>query len=123
MIGQGVVLNADGSYGPNTTKIGIDAYYKEYYRRANVETNSFDTSFIKLRDARISYSFNQKIVKQLGLENLTVALFGKNLWMWTKFPMFDPEVATLDNATITPGIEMGQMPTAKTVGFEVNVKF
>ncbi len=123
VIGQGVVLNADGSYGPNTTKIGIDAYYKEYYRRANVETNSFDTSFIKLRDARISYSFNQKIVKQLGLENLTVALFGKNLWMWTKFPMFDPEVATLDNATITPGIEMGQMPTAKTVGFQVNVKF
>ncbi|MFC3161095.1 hypothetical protein ACFOEQ_24045 [Chryseobacterium arachidis] len=43
--------------------------------------------------------------------------------MWTKFPLFDPEAATLDNSTITPGVEMGQLPTARTVGFQLNVKF
>lgn len=123
IIGQGVVQNADGSYSPNTKGILASTYYGDYYRRANVETNTFDTSFIKLRDARISYSFPRSITEPLKITDLTLALFGKNLWMWTKFPLFDPEVATLDNATITPGVEMGQLPTARTVGFQLNVKF
>jgi TonB-linked SusC/RagA family outer membrane protein len=123
IVGDGVVQNADGSYSPNTKAITVAAYYADYYRRANVETNTFSTDFIKLRDARISYSFPKETIKSLGLQDLTLAIFGKNLWMWTKFPMFDPEVATLDNATITPGVEMGQLPTARTVGFQLNVKF
>ncbi|WP_185209130.1 SusC/RagA family TonB-linked outer membrane protein [Chryseobacterium sp. C3] len=123
IVGEGVVQNPDGSYSPNTKAVTVSAYYAEYYRRANVETNTFSTDFIKLRDARIAYSFPKETIKSLGLQNLTLAIFGKNLWMWTKFPMFDPEVATLDNATITPGVEMGQLPTARTVGFQLNLKF
>lgn len=123
VVGVGVVQNPDGTYSQNTKEVSISSYYADYYRRANLETNSFSTDFIKLRDARISYSFPKTLIKPLGVEDLTVAFFGKNLWMWTKFPMFDPEVATLDNGTITPGIEMGQLPTARTIGFQLNVKF
>ncbi|WP_292010276.1 SusC/RagA family TonB-linked outer membrane protein [Chryseobacterium sp.] len=123
IVGEGVVVAADGSYVPNTKAVTVSSYYADYYRRANVETNSFSTDFIKLRDARIAYSFSKDVIRPLGLEDLTLAIFGKNLWMWTKFPLFDPEVATLDNATITPGVEMGQLPTARTVGFQLNVKF
>ncbi|NPA08502.1 MAG: SusC/RagA family TonB-linked outer membrane protein [Chlorobi bacterium] len=123
IVGEGVVQNPDGSYSPNTKAVTVSAYYAEYYRRANVETNTFSTDFIKLRDARIAYSFPKETIKSLGLQDLTLAIFGKNLWMWTKFPMFDPEVATLDNATITPGVEMGQLPTARIVGFQLNLKF
>ena len=123
IVGQGVVQNSDGSYSPNTKPVTISSYYADYYRRANVETNTFSTDFIKLRDARISYSFNKKMIKPIGLEDLTIAVFGKNLWMWTEFPLFDPEVAALNNSTITPGVEMGQLPSARTIGFQVNVKF
>ncbi len=123
IVGQGVVQNADGSYVPNTKGILVSAYYADYYRRANVETNTFDTSFIKLRDARIAYSFPKSVTGPLKITDLTLALFGKNLWMWTKFPLFDPEAATLDNATITPGVEMGQLPASRTIGFQLNVKF
>ncbi|MBV8325783.1 SusC/RagA family TonB-linked outer membrane protein [Chryseobacterium sp.] len=123
IVGEGVIQNPDGSYSPNTKGVTASSYYGDYYRRANVETNSFSTDFIKLRDARIAYSFPKETIKSLGLDDLTIAIFGKNLWMWTKFPMFDPEVATLDNATITPGVEMGQLPTARTVGFQLNLKF
>lgn len=123
IVGDGVVQNPDGSFTPNTKGVLVSSYYGDYYRRANVETNSFSTDFIKLRDARIAYSFPKETIKSLGLDDLTIAIFGKNLWMWTKFPLFDPEVATLDNATITPGVEMGQLPTARTVGFQLNLKF
>lgn len=123
IVGQGVVQNPDGTFSPNTKGIPVSAYYGDYYRRANVETNSFDTSFLKLRDARISYSFPKSIVEPLKLTDITLAVFGRNLWMWTKFPLFDPEAATLDDSTITPGVEMGQLPQARTIGFQLNVKF
>ncbi|MDR6516604.1 SusC/RagA family TonB-linked outer membrane protein [Chryseobacterium camelliae] len=123
IVGEGVVQNADGSYSPNTKGIPVSTYYADYYRRANVETNSFDTSFVKLRDARISYSFPKSVTDELKITDLTLALFGRNLWMWTKFPLFDPEVATLNDSQITSGVEIGQLPTARTVGIQLNVKF
>lgn len=123
IVGQGVIQNPDGTFSPNTKGVSVSSYYGDYYRRANVETNSFDTSFLKLRDARISYSFPKSIVEPLKLTDITLAVFGRNLWMWTKFPLFDPEAATLDDSTITPGIEMGQLPQARTIGFQLNVKF
>ncbi|MCX8534280.1 SusC/RagA family TonB-linked outer membrane protein [Chryseobacterium luquanense] len=123
IIGNGVVQNPDGSFSQNTKGILASAYYADYYRRANVETNTFDTSFIKLRDARIAYTFPKNITEQLKITDLTLSLFGRNLWMWTKFPLFDPEAATLNDNQITPGVEMGQLPTARTVGIQLNVKF
>jgi len=123
IVGEGVVVNPDGSYSPNTKRVTLSSYYGDYYRRANVETNTFDTSFIKLRDARISYSLPKTVIDQIGVSELTLALFGKNLWMWTEFPMFDPEVAALDNSTITPGVEIGQLPSSRTVGIQLQVKF
>lgn len=123
IVGQGVVQNADGSFSPNTTAVSISSYYGDYYRRANIETNTFDTSFVKLRDARIAYSFSKDIIAPLKLTELTLSVFGKNLWMWTDFPLFDPEVAALNDATITPGAEVGQLPTARTIGFQLNLKF
>lgn len=123
IIGQGVVRNPDGSYSPNTTPVSLSSYYGDYYRRANIETNTFDTSFIKLRDARIAYSFSKEVIAPLKLTELTLAVFGKNLWMWTKFPIFDQEVAALNDSTITPGVEIGQLPTARTIGFQLNLKF
>lgn len=123
IVGQGVVQNADGSYSTNTKGVAVPTYYADYWRRANVETNTFDTSFVKLRDARIAYSFPKSVTQPLKITDLTLAIFGKNLWMWTKFPLFDPEAATLNDSQITPGVEMGQLPTARTVGFQLNVKF
>ncbi|WP_223284471.1 TonB-dependent receptor domain-containing protein [Hymenobacter qilianensis] len=56
IIGDGVVLNADGTYSPNETKVIPAAYYAEYYRRANIESNSFDASFLKLREMRLEFN-------------------------------------------------------------------
>jgi hypothetical protein len=123
IVGQGVVQNADGSFSPNTKGVLLTSYYADYYRRANIETNSFDTSFVKLREANITYYFPKDLVKSLKMTDLSLSVFGRNLWMWTKFPLFDPEAATLNNGSITPGAEVGQLPTARTVGIQLNVKF
>lgn len=123
VVGDGVVQNADGSYSPNTTPVAINTWYADYYRRANVETNSFDASYVKLREARIEYALPKELCKKLRVGGASIAVFGRDLAMISKFPIFDPETAALNGATIIPGVEMGQMPTPRTWGMNLNVKF
>ncbi|MGA9638884.1 SusC/RagA family TonB-linked outer membrane protein, partial [Flavobacterium sp.] len=121
IIGDGVVLNADGSYSPNTTKAITPDWYASYYRRANIESNSFDASFVKLREVSIQFDFSKRLVAKMGLTGLSLSVFGRNLAMLSDFPIYDPETAALNGDTILPGIEMGQMPSPATYGFNLKV--
>lgn len=123
IIGVGVFQNPDKSYSPNTTKVLPVDYYGDYYRRANVESNSFDASYLKLREARLEYNFPKSILGKSFFKQLSVALYGRDLLMITSFPIFDPETAALNGSTILPGVEMGQLPSSRTIGANITVKF
>lgn len=122
IIGEGVVDNGDGTYSPNTTQVNLASYYADYYRRANVESNSFDASFIKLREMRLQYNLPKGLLQRTPLQQATIALYGRDLAMITDFPIFDPETAALNGGTILPGIEMGQLPTPRTYGVNITLK-
>ena len=122
IIGEGVVDNGDRTYSPNTTQVNLADYYADYYRRANVESNSFDASFIKLREFRLAFSFPKNLLQRTPLQQATLALYGRDLAMITDFPIFDPETAALNGGTILPGVEMGQLPTPRTYGVNITLK-
>ncbi|UOQ66613.1 SusC/RagA family TonB-linked outer membrane protein [Hymenobacter volaticus] len=124
IIGDGVVLNADGTYSPNETKVLPADFYAEYYRRANIESNSFDASYLKLREARIEFNLPAALLARTkALTGATIGLYGRDLAMWTKFPMFDPETAALNGGTILPGVEIGQLPSTRTMGVNITLQF
>jgi len=92
IVGPGVVKNSDGTYSPNTTNISAENwYYGNAFRRDNIEANSFDASFVKLRELSFSYTIPKKILKPLKIQSLTLAIVGNNLALWTKVPNIDPE--------------------------------
>lgn len=125
IIGDGVVDNGDGTYSPNTVKEdNLAAYYKEYYRRANVEANSFDASYLKLREVRLEYNLPRAILNRMKfLQGASLALYGRDLAMITDFPMFDPEASALNGNVQMPGVEMGQLPSTRTFGLNVRLQF
>jgi hypothetical protein len=123
MVAPGVVDNSDGTYSPNSKLVTVEAYMKEYYRIGNVETNSFDASYLKLREVRFEYSFSKSLLAKTPFEKASFALYGRNLLMITSFPMFDPECAALNGGTITPGVETGQLPSTRTIGFNLTIGF
>jgi hypothetical protein len=43
--------------------------------------------------------------------------------MFTDFPMFDPETAALNGSTLIPGVEIGQLPSTRTMGLNLTLKF
>lgn len=124
IIGDGVVMDAaSGKYISNSKKVLPVDYYTEYYRRANVEANSFDASFLKLREVRLEYSIPAAVLKKTFVKGATFAVYGRDLLLFTDFPIFDPETAALNGATLLPGVEMGQMPSSRTMGVNLTLKF
>jgi hypothetical protein len=123
VVAPGVVQNADGTYSENTTPIHVERYYHRMYRIDNVESNSFDASYIKLREMRLDYSLPNKILDKTPFTNLRVGLYGRNLAVWSKFPSYDPEVSVLSGGIVSQGIDIGTIPTARTFGFNLNVDF
>ncbi len=124
IIGEGVTLDAaTGKYVPNTKKVLPVDYYVDYYRRANVEANSFDASFLKLREARIEYTLPARFLSHSFIKQVSAALYGRDLLMITSFPIFDPETASLNGSTLLPGVEMGQLPSSRTMGINLTFKF
>jgi len=125
IVGDGVVYNpANGKYDiPNNVNVSAAAYYELYYSVNNAETNTFDATYLKLREARIEYTLPPNLLKKIGISQTSIALYGRDLFNITNFPGFDPEGGNLNNGTITPGAEIMQFPSARTIGVNLTVKF
>lgn len=123
IIGDGVVMGADGKYTPNKVNVPASSYYDNYYGITNAETNIFDASFIKLREARVEFNLPQKLLKGIGVTQSSVAMYGRDLFIFTSFPGFDPEGGNLNNGTLTPGVELTQFPSTRNMGVNITLKF
>lgn len=120
IIGNGVIQNSDGSYRPNNVIAqDLTNYYTTHYGRDNVEGATYSTDFVKLREARFDYTFTGKQLSRLGLHRITLGVYGRDLFMITKWPGFDPEFGTLNDGYINQGFELGQFPSTRTMGFNL----
>ncbi|MFD0750191.1 SusC/RagA family TonB-linked outer membrane protein [Mucilaginibacter calamicampi] len=122
IVGDGVVLGSDGVYRPNTVKVSAASYYENYYAINNAETNVFDASYLKLREARIEFNLPAKWLGKSGFKSASFAVYGRDLFNITKFPGFDPEGGNLNSGTLTPGVELMQFPSARTMGINLTLK-
>ncbi|HEY1200198.1 MAG TPA: SusC/RagA family TonB-linked outer membrane protein, partial [Niastella sp.] len=124
IIGNGVVQNKDGSYRKNdVVAYDIDQYYQYSLGSYNAEGSTFSTDFLKLREVTLSYAFKPKLIRKLGLSSASVGVFGRDLFMWTPWPIFDPEFGTLAGSDIVRGFETGQFPSTRTMGFNFSIGF
>lgn len=124
IVGTGVVDNGDGTYSPNTVAVyDMSSYYDQHFGVSNVEGSVFTTDFIKLRELRFDYTLKSSLVQKMKLQKVAVGLYGRDLFIWSKWPGFDPEFGTLSGAEISRGFEIGQFPSTKTYGVNLSVAF
>ena len=101
----------------------IDAQ-KWYQTVANGDTTpqyyTYSATNVRLQEASIGYTIPRK---KLGdVCDITVSIVGRNLWMLYNKAPFDPEaVATTSN--YYQGIDYFMMPSLRSIGFNVRVKF
>jgi outer membrane receptor protein involved in Fe transport len=78
-----------------------------------------DGSFVKLREASLSYNLGTKKF----FKDLTLSVSGRNLISFDKYKGFDPEVNAGGQSTILRGIDFGAIPIPGTVTFGISTKF
>jgi hypothetical protein len=49
-------------------------------------TYLYDSSYIRLKNMEIAYTFQEHWLDRIGISALRVYLSGNNLWMWTNMP-------------------------------------
>jgi TonB-linked SusC/RagA family outer membrane protein len=117
IIGNGVVMGSDGKYRPNDVIArDITSYYTSVYGSNNAEGNTFSTDFIKFREARLDFTLNAKLTKKIGVQRATIGVYGRDLFIWSPWPIFDPEFGTLSGTDIVRGYEIAQFPATRTIG-------
>lgn len=81
-----------------------------------------DGSFLRLKTVTLGYTFPKAMIAKAHLSNVRLYLAAQNLWTWTSYSGYDPEVS-VRNSALTPGLDFSSYPRAYTVSFGVNLGF
>jgi hypothetical protein len=83
----------------------------------------YDASYIKLREAAISYAFPRTMVDRLKyFKGIDLTLSGRNLWIIDKdLPYADPEESM--SAGNLQGYQVGAYPTARMLTLNLKLRF
>ena len=124
VVGNGVVSDGAGGYTANNVVIDAKTFNQYAYNYSNfTESGIFDASYVKLRQIVFGYSLPKNWLKGTFIQDFKVSVVGRNLaLLYKKAPHIDPESA-FSNSNGEQGQEFGQLPSARTYGFNINVKF
>ncbi|QPH39974.1 SusC/RagA family TonB-linked outer membrane protein [Pedobacter endophyticus] len=122
VVGDGVIQNADGTYRTNdVVATNLESFYTSLYGSDQAEGSVFRTDYLKFREANLTYAFDTKFLRRIGFTKMTLGVYGRNLFIWSPWPAFDPEFGTLSGTDIVQGFETGQLPSTRSYGFRLVV--
>lgn len=82
-----------------------------------------DGSFLRLNNLTIGYSLPQNVLTKSKLSQLRVYASGFNLWIWTKYSGYDPEVDSIRSTALTPGVDFNAYPRSRSFNIGLNLTF
>ena len=110
--------NGDGTY--------TDGNYTNYLCAVNRSLSNVNTSrevedasFLRLKNIQLGYNFPSKMLKNIKVRSLRLYFTAQDLFTFTKYTGYDPEVSTR-NSAMTRGFDYSSYP--KTTSFTFGVK-
>ncbi|MDA3816639.1 MAG: TonB-dependent receptor [Prolixibacteraceae bacterium] len=85
-----------------------------------------DGSYLRLNTLTIGYTVPRNVSQRIGMSQLRFYASGSNLFVWTKYSGYDPEVSTTRSSSysaLTPGVDFSAYPRSRSFTFGVNVTF
>lgn len=125
IVPQGVVntgTDANPIFIENTVAVSAESFYRQFFDRNHEENNTYDASFLKLREFSIGYTFDKlSLFKQDA--SLNLSLIGRNLFAITENPHFDPEQLAVQGQGFVSGVEDMSYATTRSIGFKAGFNF
>ena len=100
----------------NTKHVSTQEYY--HALSAIQEPWVYSATYLKLREARFSVQFPGNFPGS-PFQTVILSLIGRNLYLNATAPNIDPE--SVFSAYQIPGLEMGQLPATRSVGFQIRL--
>lgn len=123
VVGNGVQSDGNGGYIPNNVTVDAKIFNQSSYNNSVEESSIFDASYVKLRSVSIGYSIPDKLLENTFIDGVKLSLVGRNLAvLYRETPHIDPETG-FSSANGEQGQEFGQLPSARSLGFNVNLQF
>lgn len=124
------LASAANHWTPRTTDANgnvIEGNYTNYLCAVNRSLSNINTdreiedgSFLRLKNVQLGYNFPTKLLKRLKMRSLRLYVSGQNLWTWTKYTGYDPEVSTR-NSAMTRGFDYSSYPRTSSYTFGVKI--
>lgn len=115
----GVIDNGDGTYRPNDIAVNPEAYWKSAADNAP-SMFIYDNSYVKCREITFGYTFPEKMLGKV-VKGLSLSFVARNPFIiWKNIPNIDPDSGY---NTSGMGLEYGSLPSRRSYGINVNVKF
>ena len=107
----------DPSVGNLNNAIHPGAMIDNGKRAISSDRNIYDGSFLRLKNINIGYNFNFSEDR-----NMRLYISGQNLFVWTDYPGYDPEVRTYTKNPQKRGVDFGTYPGTKSllIGLKFN---
>ncbi len=126
IVGEGVmeeVRNGETVYVPNNVSVSFFDYNYRVNSYGLHEPAIFDASYVKLKEARATWNVPRKLLGRLPVKNASISVVGRNLsLLFANVPHVDPESA-VSASPYYQGFELFNMPTARTLSFDISIKF
>ncbi|WP_352432892.1 TonB-dependent receptor [Mucilaginibacter sp. PAMB04168] len=81
-----------------------------------------DGSFLRLKTVSFGYTLPASVASKLKMKTLRAYVTAQNLYTWTKYTGYDPEVS-VRNSALTPGFDYSAYPRARTIVIGLNTSF
>lgn len=84
-----------------------------------------DGSFLRIKNITLGYTFPKALLNKAKIENLRVYVNIQNLYTFTKYTGYDPEVgvSTQDSSGLAYGLDNGRYPSPAMYSFGLNITF
>lgn len=82
-----------------------------------------DGSFLRLNTLTLGYTLPKSLLSRVHIQNLRFYVSGYNVFLWTNYSGFDPEVSTRRRTPLTPGVDYSAYPRSRSVVFGMNLSF
>ncbi len=121
----GVLQNTDGTFRDNDVPVrSAQTFWGNLAPSGVAVTNTFDASFVKLREVSLSYNIPKSVLGKGVIKALQVGVEGRNLaLLYSKVPHIDPEANLFGAGADGFGVERNTVPSTRSYGFNVRLTF
>jgi hypothetical protein len=82
-----------------------------------------DGSYLRIQNVTLGYSLPLDMISKLSLSRLRIYASGQNLYTFTKYKGYDPEVGAYNQDALLSGVDNGRYPVPRQITFGFNVEF